>query len=462
MTANTAVNVDHATLPGGLFLPLEVVKREYLGRLCLAVEMAGRGVPVFIGHKKWVIRLALEAPEAGVFFYKDAAQDEWFVPGLRERGFALVAQDEEAGIIYNDFEDFYRRRRTLDNIPELDLFFAWGRADFRYLDSRFGDSGRRSNIVDTGAVKTILWGPLGYDYFAEEIGSIRRRYGRFVIFITNFAVGNSYLPASDLISLGRKNAGNIDELYRERYEREKRLVRFTLDAASAIVEQTGLNVVIRPHPTEDVAFWERETRFSRGIAVEAEGDLSPWILASAGVLHNSCTSGIQSAASDVPVIAFGETPADLEGECSVPNRVSIPAVGIESVVSTVDDIERRWSDARSGCRAVLYEKLTGVGNREPLTRTAEALLTLIGKPCPGGNRVLGRDSLVYDLREIYRMSSLRRPTRRTVLDQRKRPTITETQVKRDVERVCRLLDCPRDLLVRRVAPNTYCIRDATV
>ena len=86
-------------LNGGLFLPLEVVNREYLGRLWLAVEMASRGVPVFIGHKKWIIRLALRAEDPGIFFYKDAARDEWFVPGLRERGFDLVAQDEEAGVV---------------------------------------------------------------------------------------------------------------------------------------------------------------------------------------------------------------------------------------------------------------------------------------------------------------------------------------------------------------------------
>lgn len=444
-------------LPGGLFLPLEVVKREYLGRLCLAVEMAGRGMPVFIGHKKWVIRLALEANDPGIFFYKDAAKDEWFVPGLVERGFGLVAQDEEAGIIYENYEDFYRRRKTLDNIPSLDLFFAWGGADYRYLKSRFCREGN-CNIIDSGAVKTILWGPMGSEFFAENIRSIRQRYGRFVIFITNFAVGNSYLPSRDLMLLGRKNTGNIEDIYRERFERERRLIRFTLDAAAEVANSTGLNVVIRPHPTEDVAIWKRETRSCRGVFVESEGDLSPWILSALAVLHNNCTSGIQAASSDIPSIAFGERASDLEGECSVPNRVSIPAIGLESVLEAVGEIDQRWRLTRAERRDLLDEKLTGLGTRTPLDVTADALLGLAGKPYPMSNYGLGRDSLVYDLKEFYRMSPLRRATRRTVLDQRKRPTIPRSGLNRDVERIAGLLGWTCKLATSRVAPNTYCIR----
>ena len=109
---------------------------------------------------------------------------------------------------------------------------------------------------------------------------------------------------------------------------------------------------------------------------------------------------------------------------------------------------------------MLSEKLTGIGNREPLSRTADALFSLAGEACPTGNRNLGRDSVVYDLKEIYRMSRLRGSARRIVLDQRKRPTISKSRIQTDVERIARLINCSKSLAVRRVAPNTYCIRDA--
>lgn len=441
----------------GLFLPLEVVKREYLGRLCLAVEMAARGTPVFIGHKKWIIRLALQARDPGIFFYKDAAKDEWFVPALEEKGFGLVAQDEEAGIIYADFDEFYKRRRSLDNIPNLDLFFSWGSDDYSYLRDRF--CGQAScNIRNTGAIKTIFWGPQGRRYFEAEIDRIKQRYGRYVIFITNFAVSNSYLPGEDLLQLGVKNDANVEESYGQRNEKESRLMRFVVLAAEQIAGQTDLTVVVRPHPTESVDNWRRATVNLKNVFVEPEGDLSPWILGSEGVLHNSCTSGIQAAASGVPVVAFGEKNSDLAGTCPIPNDVSIPAIGIGPLLETVGNLDACWREVESTRQEVLEKKLSGVGTLSPLTDTADALLQLSGTPNPTGNRDLGRDSIMYDLKEVYRTSRLRSRSRRRILDQNKRPTIKKRDIRRDVANIGKLLGYGQDFEVGRVGRNSYRIR----
>ncbi len=440
----------------GLFLPLEVVKREYLGRLCLAVEMAARGMPVFIGHKKWIIRLALDA-EPGIFFYKDAARDEWFVPGLRDRGFALVAQDEEAGIIYADYAEFFSRRKSLENVPNLDLFFAWGDDDYDFLARRMCTA-EKCNLVKSGAVKTILWGAPGRQYFAEDIDRIRGRYGRFVIFITNFAVGNSYLPLDELLGLAEKNDGAASEQYRERYEKESRLMRFVMRTSRAIVERTGLNVVIRPHPTENVDNWRRQVANLDKVFVEPEGDLSPWILASDGVLHNSCTSGIQAAASNVPVVAFGELGADLEGACSVPNAVSEPVLGLDELLDAVVEMEDGWCRNDEARLGVLRRKIAGAGSLRPLTDTADALVRLAGTPNKGGNARLGGDSVLYDVRELYRTSGLRAQTRRRILDRNKRPPIHKRDIRRDVGRIAAMLGHGRDVDIRRVEMNSFCIR----
>lgn len=444
----------------GLFLPLEVVKREYLGRLSLAVEMAARGMPVFIGHKKWIIRLALETQEPGIFFYKDAALDEWFVPGLLDKGFGLVAQDEEAGIIYSDYGEFYRRRRSLENVPNLHRFFSWGEEDYAFLKHRFC-GGDRCNIVNTGAVKTIFWGPHGARYFSDEIDAIRRRYGRYVIVVSNFAVGNSYVSEADLLELGGKNDQNLRALYRQRYEKESRLMRFAVQAAGRIAARTDYQVIVRPHPTESVARWKSETRNLDKVHVEPEGDLTPWILASDAVLHNSCTSGIQAAASGVPVIAFGEEAADFAGECSVPNDVSVPAIGIEEILEAISDLQGRWERTEPERRALVARKLTGVGSLEPLKRSAESLLALSGEPNREGNRELGGDSMLYDVKEIYRTSRWRAGTRRRVLDQSKRPTIKKREIRRDVARLGRLLGHGHGIDVDRVGRNAYRLRLAT-
>jgi hypothetical protein len=53
-----------------VFLPIEITQREYASKLLLAIELIKKGMPVIIGHKSPVIKLALETKEPGIFFNK--------------------------------------------------------------------------------------------------------------------------------------------------------------------------------------------------------------------------------------------------------------------------------------------------------------------------------------------------------------------------------------------------------
>ena len=54
----------------GVFLPIEITKREYVSKLLLSIELIKKGMPVIIGHKSQVIKLALKAEQPGIFFNK--------------------------------------------------------------------------------------------------------------------------------------------------------------------------------------------------------------------------------------------------------------------------------------------------------------------------------------------------------------------------------------------------------
>jgi len=234
-------------MENGLFLPLEVVNREYIGKLLLGVEMAVRGMPVFIGHKKWVIQLALKATEPGILFYKDAGKDEGFMRRLKEKGFGLVAQDEEAGIIYREYVDFYNRRHSLAGIPALDKFYTWGSEEYEFLNNKFYRD-RNTNILNTGAIKTVLWGDSGREYFAQHIADIKKRYGRFVIFISNFTELNGYLSQSELAELKVKDRGPDESGRKALYNKQQCLMRLVCEAVETIKNETQMNVLVRPHP----------------------------------------------------------------------------------------------------------------------------------------------------------------------------------------------------------------------
>src|SRR6056300_112768 len=122
-----------------VFLPIEIVQREYIGKLLLSFKLLEKGMPVVIGHKSPVINLALKASEPGIFFYKStmAGGMEEISSKLREKKFAIMAQDEETGIIFNDYEDFFKNRPSINALEQLDCFFTWGEEEYSFLTEKF-------------------------------------------------------------------------------------------------------------------------------------------------------------------------------------------------------------------------------------------------------------------------------------------------------------------------------------
>ena len=447
---------------GGLFIPLEIVKREYSSKLLLSVEMAYRGMPVFIGHKSSVIRIAKSASQPGILFYKSA---KWvgfdFFDDLEKKGFAIVAQDEEAGIVQYDFSNFYNSRLSLRNAGDLDLFFCWGKDDFDFITKRI--KGNKKGIQLTGSPRTCFWGQYGRKYYNNAINRIKKKYGPFIFFVSNFASGNSYLSSKQTDT----TYPSWTEKYPEWLENQKkrgletikfdnRMIQVFIDASKRISEERNTRIIIRPHPTENMEKWKKLTKNMSNVSVEAKGDITPWILAAECVVQNGCTSGVEAACANVPTIAFGETEADLFlKDNTVPNLCAIPAIGVDNLMDIIRNFKEAW-DADSNRRKELFDrKIYNAGTLQPVYDIADRLIFLSGPPNQHVNEKLGRDSFFYDVLELYRMSRFRRRSTGVIMDQAKRPTISPKQLSDDVKKMMFVLDYDFDMEVVRVAPNCF-------
>ena len=150
---------------------------------------------------------------------------------------------------------------------------------------------------------------------------------------------------------------------------------------------------------------------------------------------------------------------DLEGAMDIPNQVSIRTVGIDEIVHAIKYRVERWRDGMSTRKKVLDRKVEGAGTLHPLYATAESIVGLTGGINTSGNMNLGRDSVFYDIKELYRLSGFRERTLARAMDQQKRPSIRRKIIHRDVLRILKLLHKGSiSLDVTRVAPNTFCIR----
>lgn len=440
------------------------MRREYISKLLLAVQLVMRGMPVIIGHKSPVLKLALSAAEPGVLFYKSSrgGGNEALFDALQKKGFLIVAQDEEAGIIFDDFSDFYTRRVSLSQVNTLDMFFSWGDDDYKLLDSKF-NSNENSIVYNFGALRACFWGGFGRRYYSKDIKHLKNKFGDYVLLVSNLATYNQFLnKKQSLEHLSQYESFDIKESDAQ-YLAEKKVFNQYLKLIKVLTEQLHKTVIIRPHPAESVDTWVRSVKGIKNAHVEKDGELLAWILGSELIIQNNCTSAIEAACANIPVITYADEVDDLTvlsyGKKNIPNKISVHAFGIDEFVTVVNDLILTWSEEKRKEKreAFLNKKLTNYGTTNPAEKIAEKIISYTGKPNPKGNISIGKDSFKYDLYELYRCSRFRPKSIGSIMDINKRETLSKVKIKNDLKGLIEAMGVKMSIKTKRIAPNTFYI-----
>ena len=277
-----------------VYLPMEIFNREYWGKLALASKLAEMGNQVTIGHNHAVRREALQSLGPSVFYETKGKLPKTMehLELLRARGVKLVGQDEEAGISFSKYADFRKWRPEVEGVGFFDAFFAWGQEDHQEF-LKFGD---QTTIFRTGSPRTLFWGEFGRKFFSTEISNMEQRYGSYVLVITNTTSKNSIVTKRQTRGMMREM--NYDSSYfkllrgREIWEEDAYAV--TLQTINRILEESDLNVLIRPHPVEDETAWRNIYSGNNRVHVNKAGGGTPMVLGAKGVVHAGSTLGLES------------------------------------------------------------------------------------------------------------------------------------------------------------------------
>jgi hypothetical protein len=66
----------------------------------------------------------------------------------------------------------------------------------------------------------------------------------------------------------------------------------------------GITLVLRPHPSEDHAVYHALAEKCTRVRVTHRGNVLPWLLACRALVHNGCTTAVESYAMGVPSVAY--------------------------------------------------------------------------------------------------------------------------------------------------------------
>ena len=125
-----------------LFIEIEIAKRELFPKIFLSRALLKCCSKIIISHRKYLKDLIESNKiENAVLLIKDAnprADLVEYYKKLKKKGFLIISQDEEAGYIEQNYENFSLNRHAEgDTFDVIDYFLCWGKRDKDFLSKKF-------------------------------------------------------------------------------------------------------------------------------------------------------------------------------------------------------------------------------------------------------------------------------------------------------------------------------------
>jgi len=332
-----------------LLIPVENQVRELDPKLLLACIAAKRGFPAVIGsHREIDFRIA-SFPRSLYLCKSFTVSNLKMFRIIHKLGHQIVSWDEEA-LVHLPSEMYYSRRLSPLTMKYVSHLFAWGEENAE-LWRQYPEFPAGLPIHITGNPRNDMLRPEVRAFYETNVKAIRDVYGEFILVNTNFNHVNSFSPVQNLFKpvkkLGEeaifgKAARGMTREYAEGFRDHKTAIfkdfqRLIPDLEKKFPRYT---IVVRPHPTENQDIYNSIAAQCKRVRVTNEGNVVPWLMATRALIHNGCTTGVESFFLGVPAISYRATVNDFydQGFYRLPNLLSHQCFDFEELRVTLAKI----------------------------------------------------------------------------------------------------------------------------
>jgi surface carbohydrate biosynthesis protein len=286
-------------------IPSETQSREFDGKLFLAALLADQGHHVYVGSRIDIHNRIASLPRA-IYVAKDFRISSVTIFGILKRlGHRIVAWDEE-GILFFDRAEFLQRRVAPEAFRQVEEFYAWSPLNKEFIEQAPCYTG--APVHDTGNPRVDLTRRELRNFFAPQVDELRSKFGDFILINTNFGKVNHFLPQY-VVTPGKDDPSlrgiKMTESISRSWAYRRQLFEAFLDLIPKLAaEFPHQKIVIRPHPAENHATWQKFSQTYPNVHVLHEGSVYPWLMACAAMIHNGCTTGIEGFLLDARVYAY--------------------------------------------------------------------------------------------------------------------------------------------------------------
>ena len=364
-----------------ILLPVETINRELDGKLLLAMFAAEAGFRAHIGAMN---RMPQGKFPPSIYFAKSVRFAKQ-VKLMAQLGHKIAAWDEEGLVRFRD--DIHKSRIEPEAFSIPSALFSWGPSNSAvWREHPFYNN---VTIVDSGNPRIDLLRPELCGLHREAAARLRERYGAFALINTNFSFVNHYKPEGRKPKVARRSYDSQSYLKfkREVDEHKRKIFQAFLAAIPQIAAAIApRRLVIRPHPSENMAVWERAAEDLPNVSVVYEGNVAQWLLAAGCLIHNGCTSAVEANILKRPVLAY--RPVEDAGlDFYLPNALSDNFTDIDSLCARVRDILDDGADEGGDAAraALIREHVASLDGPLACERIVAALANLRGADHGGGS-----------------------------------------------------------------------------
>lgn len=401
-----------------LYIPVEVKNRELHAKVYLAKHAAEKGYNVILGRKNDLNELIVRMPP-GVYLGLGAFENfRHYFAKLKRLGFTIVVNEEEGLVTYADrmYIDMRVSGATLQQIDEL---FTWGAENQGVLAEAFPEAAKKFSV--TGNPRFDLLKQQNRQVYAAEMEDIEAKYGRFVLVCTSFSSINHFDKKLDYLKslIDKKtlrSQESIENFTRYRDVKQKTFMAFLEAIPGLAAVDPSVNIVIRPHPSENMDIYREFAEKFPNVHVDARFSVHPWIVKAEALVHHYCTTSIEALAAGTPRFALRPV-RDPLSEKEIPFGCSVECV-------TTDELIARMSECLAAgkgnwCGRPLTQDysryVSNIGNHLAAEAIVDRISALCGAPESCGRPAGQLKSLIgkaaYTAKKALR-SALRRNARK--------------------------------------------------
>ena len=215
---------------------------------------------------------------------------------IKENGGTIISLDEEGVVDYADNSTLLGRYSPamFDNV---DFTFFWGRNQYETVKQQIPE---QAKFLITGHPRFDLLKPAYHYLYEDEVNNLKRQHGDFILINTNMGSGNNLRGDDFVIENYGERVKNIQDIIA--FDKRKR--QAYVELIKEIINETDKSVILRPHPEEDINWYQRAFNGFNKVKVIFEGSVLPWLLASEVMIHPDCTTAIESVLLGKKPISF--------------------------------------------------------------------------------------------------------------------------------------------------------------